>query len=410
MVSDQALFDIDSSSGALTFKSAPDYETPTDASSPPDNVYEVQIEARDGNGGTASQTVSITVTNANDNNPAFSSGATANFAENGTGTVYTAVATDADGDTPTYHLVGGADQALFDIDSSSGALTFKSAPDFENPTDDGTNNVYEVELQADDGNGGKASLIVDVQIQDIDLAVYDQLISLSLFDDQTKTSIPYTYNFTANTDCDNRCYHDGAKSKLIDDYINTGGNQYNAGLGYVGWDTRGSVPVDFYFSDDYIITDIEVYGIGNIQGTSSIYFDENEYINLDINNIGTGRASASNTGIILSDHLTIDLNSGGNRWVMASEIDFIGYEASTTEQWTINLLDGAEFDQSAIADMNFSLSQSDFSGDIVILEQNAYFFPDAEQIIDNQANTFSASFEITTSNSQEYFDVEIIII
>ena len=44
-----------------------------------------------------------------------------------------------------------------------------------------------------------------------------------------------------------------SKSKLIDDYINTGGNQYNAGLGYVGWDTRGSVPVDFYFSDDYII-------------------------------------------------------------------------------------------------------------------------------------------------------------
>ena len=407
---DQALFDIDSSSGALTFKSAPDYETPTDASSPPDNVYEVQIEARDGNGGTVSQTVSITVTNANDNNPAFSSGATANFAENGTGTVYTAVATDADGDTVTFSIVGGVDADQFELDSSSGALTFKSAPDFENPTDDGTNNVYEVELQADDGNGGKASLIVDVQIQDIDLAVYDQLISLSLFDDQTKTSIPYTYNFTANTDCDNRCYHDGAKSKLIDDYINTGGNQYNAGLGYVGWDTRGSVPVDFYFSDDYIITDIEVYGIGNIQGTSSIYFDENEYINLDINNIGTGRASASNTGIILSDHLTIDLNSGGNRWVMASEIDFIGYEASTTEQWTINLLDGAEFDQSAIADMNFSLSQSDFSGDIVILEQNAYFFPDAEQIIDNQANTFSASFEITTSNSQEYFDVEIIII
>ena len=107
VVSDQALFDIDSSSGALTFKSAPDYETPIDASSPPDNVYEVQIEARDGNGGTVSQTVSITVTNANDNNPAFSSGTTANFAENGTGTVYTAVATDADGDTPTYHLVGG---------------------------------------------------------------------------------------------------------------------------------------------------------------------------------------------------------------------------------------------------------------------------------------------------------------
>ena len=165
---DQALFDIDSSSGALTFKSAPDYETPTDASSPPDNVYEVQIEARDGNGGTASQTVSITVTNANDNNPAFSSGATANFAENGTGTVYTAVATDADGDTPTYHLVGGADQALFDIDSSSGALTFKSAPDYETPTDASSppDNVYEVQIEARDGNGGTVSQTVSITVKD----------------------------------------------------------------------------------------------------------------------------------------------------------------------------------------------------------------------------------------------------
>ena len=165
---DQALFDIDSSSGALTFKSAPDYETPTDASSPPDNVYEVQIEARDGNGGTVSQTVSITVTNANDNNPAFSSGATANFAENGTGTVYTAVATDADGDTPTYHLVGGADQALFDIDSSSGALTFKSAPDYETPTDASSppDNVYEVQIEARDGNGGTVSQTVSITVKD----------------------------------------------------------------------------------------------------------------------------------------------------------------------------------------------------------------------------------------------------
>ena len=46
----------------LKFKSAPDFENPTDVSTPPDNVYEVQIQASDGNGGTAMQTASVTVT------------------------------------------------------------------------------------------------------------------------------------------------------------------------------------------------------------------------------------------------------------------------------------------------------------------------------------------------------------
>ena len=99
--------------------------------------------------------------------PVFTSGTTANFAENGTGTVYTAAATDADGDTPTYHLVGGADQALFDIDSSSGALTFKSAPDFETPTDSSSDNVYEVQIEARDGNGGTVTQSVAITVTNV---------------------------------------------------------------------------------------------------------------------------------------------------------------------------------------------------------------------------------------------------
>ena len=175
-------FELDGSSGELKFKSAPNFENPTDASSPADNVYEVQIEARDGKGGTASQTVSITVTDVAENQaPVFASGTTASFAENGTGTVYTAVATDADGDTPTYHLIGGSDQALFDIDSSSGALTFKSAPDYETPTDASSpsDNVYEVQIEARDGNGGTSTRNLTINVLDVSakgLKVYSSQI------------------------------------------------------------------------------------------------------------------------------------------------------------------------------------------------------------------------------------------
>ena len=61
-------------------------------------------------------------------------------------------ATDLDaGSTLTYSIVGGADAAKFTVNSSTGALAFASAPDYENPTDAGGNNVYDVTVQVSDG-------------------------------------------------------------------------------------------------------------------------------------------------------------------------------------------------------------------------------------------------------------------
>jgi surface protein len=60
-------------------------------------------------------------------------------------------ATDADGNVLVYSISGGADQAKFDLNATSGILTFKTAPDFEIPTDADTNNTYVVEVNASDG-------------------------------------------------------------------------------------------------------------------------------------------------------------------------------------------------------------------------------------------------------------------
>ena len=96
--------------------------------------------------------------------PAFpSSSDSVNFAENSTDVVYTASATDAEGNTITYALSGGDDQDQFSIGTSSGALQFKSPPDHENPSDDGGNNVYEVEISASDSSASsKMTLEVTV--------------------------------------------------------------------------------------------------------------------------------------------------------------------------------------------------------------------------------------------------------
>ena len=57
---DAAKFSINSATGNLVFLAAPDYETPADFNG--DNVYEVIVLVSDGNGGTDTQTINVTVT------------------------------------------------------------------------------------------------------------------------------------------------------------------------------------------------------------------------------------------------------------------------------------------------------------------------------------------------------------
>jgi hypothetical protein len=77
--------------------------------------------------------------------------ASVSIAENATAAAtITAPELDA-GSTLTYSIVGGADSAKFTVDASTGALSFVSAPDYENPTDAGANNVYDVTVQVSSG-------------------------------------------------------------------------------------------------------------------------------------------------------------------------------------------------------------------------------------------------------------------
>ena len=82
--------------------------------------------------------------------PSFTSGTTANVAENTT-SVLTVTATDIS--TPvTFALNGGADASKFAI-TSGGVLTFAAAPNRESPTDAGADNVYNVTVKGTDSLG-----------------------------------------------------------------------------------------------------------------------------------------------------------------------------------------------------------------------------------------------------------------
>ena len=64
--------------------------------------------------------------------------------------VATIAGTDSENDSLTFALSSGDDESLFSM-SSSGELSFITAPDFEVPSDAGGNNVYEVTVQVSDG-------------------------------------------------------------------------------------------------------------------------------------------------------------------------------------------------------------------------------------------------------------------
>ena len=89
--------------------------------------------------------------------PSFSSSATISVEENETAVVTVeATDSDADDDITRYAITGGADKAFFSIGAASGDLTFDDAPNFEDAQDQGTDNTYEVEVQATSGTGTRA--------------------------------------------------------------------------------------------------------------------------------------------------------------------------------------------------------------------------------------------------------------
>ena len=149
---DSSLFSIDANSGVLRFVAAPNFENPQDVGT--DKDYEVIVTASDGSLAD-SQTLTVRVIDV-DEAPTITSNeggtsAAISIAE-GVTTVTTVTATDPDaGATLVYSISSGADSALFTIDKNSGALSFKSPPDFDAPGDQGQNNVYNLVVAVSDG-------------------------------------------------------------------------------------------------------------------------------------------------------------------------------------------------------------------------------------------------------------------
>ncbi|XP_021371784.1 protocadherin Fat 4-like [Mizuhopecten yessoensis] len=121
-----SLFAIESTSGSIQLVSALDYETQT--------TYDITVEATDGGGTVATGTVTISVTNVNDNSPICNpSTYTATVSEtSATGTTVTTLAcTDDDtSDTVSYLFVSGNTGTDFAL-TTTGEITLSNALDYD---------------------------------------------------------------------------------------------------------------------------------------------------------------------------------------------------------------------------------------------------------------------------------------
>ena len=198
---DKDAFTIDTGSGQLRTKSDQTYDheaTPR---------YVLSIKATDGHGGSSTILVLINLNDVNEP-AAFTSDATFETVENGT-RVGAVVARDEDSadDITSYTITGGADRDLLEIDSG-GALTFKNAPDFEDPKDSGRNNQYSVVVTATGGAGGRAltaQQTITVTVTDVNEPPGKP--DPPTVSDETESSLTVTWTEPANTGPDITNYH-----------------------------------------------------------------------------------------------------------------------------------------------------------------------------------------------------------
>jgi len=160
----------------------------------------------DGTHSTMAAAAVINYTPVNDHSPVFTTTNSVQVVENTT-TVLSVVATDHDlpPQTITYSVVGGADLLFFDITSGGGELFFRVAPDYEEPKDDGGNNIYLVQVMAEDGANPNLTTIQLISVTVIDRIGFAASSSRMATTDATPqycADAGGTYDeFTATCDC-----------------------------------------------------------------------------------------------------------------------------------------------------------------------------------------------------------------
>lgn len=140
----------------LVNNTAFDYDNPEDVDG--NNDYEVTISVSNSEG-SISETFTFYVIERNEAPTSLTLDNTE--VEDGETFVGTLIGTDPnEADTLTYSISGSADASLFTVDEASGEVSFLTAPDYANPTDNNADNQYRVRFAVSDGSESYEQLII----------------------------------------------------------------------------------------------------------------------------------------------------------------------------------------------------------------------------------------------------------
>ena len=162
---DASKFQISGSTPVLSFASKPDFEAK--ASADRDNVYQVTVRASAGSD-TGERMVRVTVGDVDEapmiiwGGLGISGSSSVRYADDRRDAVATYTAIGPNAASARWSLEG-ADAGDFRI-SSGGVLTFRTSPDFDNPADANSDNVYVVTVKARDSENNMAERQVTVTV------------------------------------------------------------------------------------------------------------------------------------------------------------------------------------------------------------------------------------------------------
>jgi hypothetical protein len=151
-------------------------------------------------------------------------------------------ATDPDGPILAYSIVHGSgspDAGKFSIDATTGALSFLTPPNYENPTDSNHNNIYTVEVQASDGT------LTDTQTLSVHVTDVNEAPAITSNGGHSTASISVAENHTVVTTVQ-------ATDPDFDDHVHysilRGGDSPDAGKFTINWFTG---QLSFNAASDY---------------------------------------------------------------------------------------------------------------------------------------------------------------
>ncbi len=133
------------------------------------NSYTLTIKAEDAVGNSSTEKVTITVTDVDDTPPVLD-GPYEESTEEG---VYVYEDSTLEGTIEPYQFnvnedviwtISGEDSDLFKIDPETGQIQFNNPPDYENPLDTDTDNIYSIVVTATDLNGNTTSIRFEIMV------------------------------------------------------------------------------------------------------------------------------------------------------------------------------------------------------------------------------------------------------